>query len=175
MHRLLLILFRSDLPDNADVMAARMTDRMTEGPVMWQAAWPTTRNTDSAQKPDSPVDQSRRTSSQVIWRICSTHRGFDLFCSTANDLVRNIFCPRLLKVFIVGGAIFFAVSCFFLQSLYLQCFFLSHDQIKTLLKSLKLFCFNLFSSSFSMEASIKQLRHNVLFSFASAVAPVRQE
>ena len=39
---------------------------------------------------------------------------------------------------------FFAVSCFFLQSLYLQSFFLSHDQIKTLLKSLKLFCFNLF-------------------------------
>ena len=70
---------------------------------------------------------------------------------------------------------FFCSEFFFLQGLYLQCFFLSHDQIKTLLKSLKLFCFNLFSSSFSMEASIKQLRHNVLFSFASAVAPVRQE
>ena len=70
---------------------------------------------------------------------------------------------------------FFCSEFFFLQGLYLQCFFLSHDQIKTLLKSLKLFCFNRFSSSFSMDASIKQLRHNALFSFASAVAPVRQE
>jgi hypothetical protein len=47
-------------------MAAKMTDNMTDGPVMWQAAWPTTKKTDKAQNPDKPVDQSLRTSSQVI-------------------------------------------------------------------------------------------------------------
>ena len=58
--------FIFDLPDRADVMAARITDKIMEGPVMWQAAWPTTRKTDSAQKPESPVDHKRRTSSHVI-------------------------------------------------------------------------------------------------------------
>jgi hypothetical protein len=28
----------SNLPESADVMAAKMTDKMTDGPVMWHAA-----------------------------------------------------------------------------------------------------------------------------------------
>ena len=58
------------LPVRTDVMAVMTTDMTTEGPVMWQAANPTTKYTAIDQNPARPVLKSRCTSGHVVCLTC---------------------------------------------------------------------------------------------------------
>jgi len=79
-----------------------------------------------------PDDHNRRTSNQVIWRICSTHLGpfvdvLAWFCSTLKVRVRNIFCPTILQLF--GRDIFAFYFLAFLVFFSFYFYFFSHHNV----------------------------------------------
>lgn len=82
------------VPVSTDVIAVMTTDMITEGPVTWQAANPTTKNTAIDQNPAKPVLNSLVISGQVVCLTCLTTRS-------GSRLVSSCCCPGLRNNLVV--------------------------------------------------------------------------